>query len=138
MEQTDEEVRAAMLSSSISLAVRTSHTNRNQQDLTLVCEGGLLVQTNVSLLATLSKRLGELFLSLASFPEVVIVPDVKKVVVEELLEMYSLKWDQRQVSSELREASDLLGFSISKKQESSDRRRSSTYSTIPFVFRNFR
>ena len=117
MEQTDEEVRAAMLSSSINLAVRTSHTNRNQQDLTLVCEGGLLVQTNVSLLATLSKRLGELFLSLASFPEVVIMPDVKKVVVEELLEMYSLKWDQRQVSSELREASDLLGFSISKKQE---------------------
>ena len=31
--------------------------------------------------------------------------------------MYSLKWDQRQVSSELREASDLIGFSISKKQE---------------------
>ena len=105
-----------MLSRSIITAVKNSQTNRNHQDLTLVCEGGLLVQTNTALLATISKRMGELFNSLVTFPEVVIMPNIKKVVLEELLEMYSLKWRERELSSELIEAAELLGFPILQRQ----------------------
>ena len=72
-----EEVRMNMLSNSIIAAVKNSQTNRNHQDLTIVCEGGLLVQSNTALLATISQRMGELFNSLTTFPEVVIMPDIK-------------------------------------------------------------
>ena len=46
------------------------------------------------------------------------MPDVKKVVVEELLELYSLKWEEKELSSELLEAADLLGFQIYQRQTS--------------------
>ena len=67
--------------------------------------------------AFLTRRMGELFSSLNTFPEVVIVPDVKKVVVEELLGLYSRRWEEKEVSLEVREAAELLGLPISNKNK---------------------
>ena len=61
--------------------------------------------------------MGELFSSLNTFPEVVIMPDVKKAVVEELLGLYSRRWEEKEVSLEVREAAELLGLPISNKNK---------------------
>ena len=46
------------------------------------------------------------------------MPDIRKVVVEELLGMYSSRWEEKEISLELREAAVLLGMPISNKQNS--------------------
>ena len=67
--------------------------------------------------AFLTRRMGELFSSLNTFPEVVIMPDVKKAVVEELLGLYSRRWEEKEISLEVREAAELLGLPISKQNK---------------------
>ena len=61
--------------------------------------------------------MGELFSSLNTFPEVVIMPDVKKAVVEELLGLYSRRWEEKEISLEVREAANLLGLPLSNKNK---------------------
>ena len=92
---------------------------RNQEitDLTLVCKDGHLVETHVSLLAILSKELGEVFSSLPTLPNQVIVPDVEKEAVEEVLMLYSKEWREKRLNLEQMKVADLLGFPLLSKSD---------------------
>ena len=92
---------------------------RNQEitDLTLVCKDGHLVETHISLMAVLSKELGELFTSLPTLPSLVIVPDVEKDAVEEVLMLYTKEWKERKLTFEQIKAADLLGFPLISKSD---------------------
>ena len=73
------------------------------------------VQTHASLLATLSKKRGELFTTcITTFPTIVVfIPDMKKEVVEMMLSLYSNKWEEVEVDHSLRQAAKLLAqFSL--------------------------
>ena len=92
---------------------------RNQEitDLTLVCKDGHLVETHISLMAVLSKELGELFTSLPTLPSLVIVPDVEKEALEEVLMLYTKEWKERKLTFEQIKAADLLGFPLISKSD---------------------
>ena len=79
-----EQTRRDLLSKSI----RMTAGDIESMDVTLVCKDGLKVQTHASLMAALSKRMGELFTTLTIFPVVVIIPDLEVVVVEKLVNLY--------------------------------------------------
>ena len=68
------------------------------------------VQTHASLLATLSKKRGELFTTcITTFPTMVVfIPDMKKEVVEMMLSLYSNKWEEVEVDHSLRQSVKLL------------------------------
>ena len=92
---------------------------RNQEitDLTLVCKDGHLVETHVSLLAILSKELSEVFSSLPTLPSQVVVPDVEKEAVEEVLMLYSKEWKEKRLTLEQMKVADLLGFPLLSKSD---------------------
>ena len=94
---------------------------RNQEitDLTLVCKDGQLVETHISLLAILSKELGELFTSLPSLPSMMMVPDVEKKAVEEVLRLYTKQWEEKRLNLEHIEVADLLGIPLISKSDKS-------------------
>ena len=99
-----------------------------EPDLTLVCKDGQLVKTHVSLLAILSKELNEVFTSLPTLPSLVIVPDVEKEAVEEVLMLYSKEWKEKWLNQDQIKAADLLGFPlISKSDRSSQVPRRTKY-----------
>ena len=110
-----EQVRRNLLSRSIA------GLSRNQEitDLTLVCKDGQPVQTHISLLAILSKELGELFTSLPSLPSLLMVPDVEKDAVEEVLMLYTKQWKEKRLSLEQVEVADLLGIPLISKSDKS-------------------
>ena len=96
----------------MSELIRSVAEGTESTDITLVCKDGLHVQTHVSLLATLSKKMGELFAICITFPEAIFVPDLKKESVEELLSLYSKEWEEVEVGLDLRQAAELLGLPL--------------------------
>ena len=103
-----EQTRRDLLSKSI----RAAACEIESMDVTLVCKDGLKMQTHASLMAALSKRMGELFTTLTTFPVVVFIPDLTKEVVEKLLNLYSSEWEEAEVNFDLKQAADLLGLSF--------------------------
>ena len=101
-----EQVRKDLLSENI----RSVAGGEEFTDVTLVCKDGLQVQAHASLLAALSKKMGELFAScITTFPAMVVfIPDMKKEVVEKLLSLYSNKWEEVEVDHSLRQSVKLL------------------------------
>ena len=108
-----EQMRRDLFSQSIAGLFR----NQEISDLTLVCKDGLLVETHVSLLAILSKQLSKVFASLPTLPSQVIVPDVEKETVEEVLMLYSKEWKEKRLTLEQIKAADLLGFPLLSKSD---------------------
>ena len=101
----------------MSRSIAGSLRNQEITDLTLVCKDGHLVETHVSLLAILSKELGEVFSSLPNLPSLVIVPDVEKEAVEEVLMLYSKEWKEKRLTLEQMKVADLLGFPLLSKSD---------------------
>ena len=108
----------------LSKGVRSIAGGADSTDVTLVCEDGHKVHTHIGLLAALSKKMGEIFASLNVFPEVVFIPDMKKEVVEKLLDLYSKRWNEIEVDLDLWKAAYLLGLplprTLTKKQRDSN------------------
>ena len=96
----------------LSNGVRSIAGGADSTDVTLVCEDGHKVHTHIGLLAALSKKLGEIFASLNVFPEVVFIPDMKREVVEKLLDLYSNRWNEVEVDLDLWKAAYLLGLPL--------------------------
>ena len=96
----------------LSKGVRSIAGGADSTDVTLVCEDGHKVHTHIGLLAALSKKMGEIFASLNVFPEVVFIPDMKREVVEKLLDLYSKRWNEIEVDLDLWKAAYLLGFPL--------------------------
>ena len=96
----------------LSKGVRSIAGGADSTDVTLVCEDGHKVHTHIGLLAALSKKMGEIFASLNVFPEVVFIPDMKREVVEKLLDLYSKRWDEIEVDLDLWKAAYLLGLPL--------------------------
>ena len=92
--------------------IREAAGETDSMDVTLVCKDGLHVRTHVGLMAALSKRMGELFTTLTTFPVVVIVPDLTKAVVEKLLNLYRSEWEEAEVDVDLMEAAEILGLPL--------------------------
>merc|ERR1719187_1876376 len=115
-----EQVRMELLSS----GVRSIAGGADSTDVTLVCEDGHKVHTHIGLLAALSKKMGEIFASLNVFPEVVFIPDMKREVVEKLLELHSKRWNEIEVDIDLWKAAYLLGLplprTLTRKQKESN------------------
>ena len=105
-----EQVRKDLLSENI----RSVAGGEEFTDVTLVCKDGLQVQAHASLLAALSKKMGELFATcITTFPAMVVfIPDMEKEVVEKLLSLYSNKWEVVEVDHSLRQAAELLGLPL--------------------------
>ena len=93
-------------------SIRSLVEGSESTDVTLVCKDGLQVKTHVSLLATLSKKMGELFAISITFPEAIFLPDLKKESVEELLSLYRKKWEEVEVDLDLRQAAEVLGLPL--------------------------
>ena len=96
----------------LSKGVRSIAGGADSTDVTLVCEDGQQVHTHIGLLAALSKKMGEIFASLNVFPEVIFIPDMKREVVEKLLDLYSKRWNEIEVDLDLWKAAYLLGFPL--------------------------
>ena len=96
----------------LSSGVRSIAGGADSTDVTLVCEDGHKVHTHIGLLAALSKKMGEIFASLNVFPEVVFIPDMKREVVEKLLDLYSKRWNEIEVDIDLWKAAYLLGLPL--------------------------
>lgn len=115
-----EQVRIELLSK----GVRSIAGGADSTDVTLVCEDGHKVHTHIGLLAALSKKMGEIFASLNVLPEVVFIPDMKREVVEKLLDLYSKRWNEIEVDIDLWKAAYLLGLplprTLTRKHSDSD------------------
>ena len=96
----------------LSKGVRSIAGGADSTDVTLVCEDGHKVHTHIGLLAALSKKMGEIFASLNVFPEVIFIPDMKREVVEKLLDLYSKRWNEIEVDLDLWKAAYLLGLPL--------------------------
>ena len=112
----------------LSNSVRSIAGGADSTDVTLVCEDGHKVHTHIGLLAALSKKMGEIFASLNVFPEVVFIPDMKREVLEKLLDLYSNRWNEIEVDLDLWKAAYLLGLPLPRTltRKHSDSNNSST------------
>ena len=96
----------------LSASVRSVAGGTELTDVTLVCEDGNQVHTHAGLLAALSKMMGELLATMNTLPAVIFIPEVKKEVVEKLMNLYSKRWDEVEVDLDLKQAADLLGLPL--------------------------